>query len=128
MCKSGKFSKKGIQRSSEGITCCLDPLNRRRNTVGQCGRVRQRGCSLGAATRRLCSSASSKAANTVAWAAVSWRRCSQNTSTFSAGVSDDDDDSDGSDEDDNDNESGSDDAESVESDNSGEVDGDDDVQ
>ena len=47
MCKSGKFSKKGVQRSSEGIACCLDPLNRRRNTVGQCGRVRQRGCSLG---------------------------------------------------------------------------------
>ena len=50
------------------------------------------------------------------------------TSTFSAGVSDDDDDSDGSDEDDDDNESGGDDAESVESDDSGEVDGDDDVQ
>jgi len=50
------------------------------------------------------------------------------TSTFSAGVSDDDDDSDGLDKDDNDNESGGDDVESVESDNSGEVDGDDDVQ
>ena len=54
------------------------------------------------------------------------------TSTFSAGVSDDDDDSDSSDEDDDDNVSGGDDAESVESefesDDSGEVDGDDDVQ
>ena len=47
MCKSGKFSKKGVQRSSEGIICCLDPLNCRRNTIGQCGRVRQRGCSPG---------------------------------------------------------------------------------
>jgi hypothetical protein len=59
---------------------------------------------------------------------VLWRRCSRNTSTFSAGVSDDDDDSDGSDEDDDDNESGGDDAESVKSNDSGEVDGDDDVQ
>jgi len=42
------------------------------------------------------------------------------TSTFSAGVSDDD--SDGSDDDDGDNESGGDDAESVESDDSGEED------
>ena len=50
------------------------------------------------------------------------------TSTFSAGVSDDDD-SDGLDEDDNDNESGGDDAEpAVESDDSGESDDDDNVQ
>jgi hypothetical protein len=50
------------------------------------------------------------------------------TSTFSAGVSDDDD-SDGSDKDDNDNEIGGDDAESVvESNDSGESDDDDDVQ
>ena len=48
------------------------------------------------------------------------------TSTFSAGVSDDD--SDRFDEDNNDNDSGGDDAESVESDKSGEADGDDDVQ
>ncbi len=47
MCKSGKFSKKGVQRSSKGIACCLDPLNRSCNTVGQCGRIRQRGYSLG---------------------------------------------------------------------------------
>ena len=49
------------------------------------------------------------------------------TSTFSAGVSDDDDDSDGLDKGDDGNESG-DDAESVKSDDSGEVDGDNDVQ